>query len=497
MKKSVPEMKQGKFLFWFFLLSLSLILLGGCYLKFYPPLYLSLTLFVLGIYFIFRYCHFSRYSPLIRLYTIAFALPFIHLIPYLWFDWSSMPTKMWGMATNPYMLDKEIIIVMAILGGIGICGFALGTGLVRNNARTVGINQPFHHYQTNRRSLSFTVYLFLCMISLLLSWMAAPSETVFQLPYTASFSFLRKVNFSLPSAWMLSYALLIWLFADALHGRCDRRRKKKIRLSMCVFFMIIVYLQLLRGDRACVSLIVSFVCMWFFWKDKLPWYSHLARRKIRLFPLAVIACMVFFISYFLSAARSMLSTLSFADTTFLIWDRFSFDLIFHGTWSAVLKTPLSVAGDYVNNLLEFKWGKTYLDFILSAPPGFWADFVGYVRPIEATRGPAWEMRYGAGGTHAIVVPFMNLGFVGGFFVMMLIGYGLGRIERFASNRVGVEEMMLLGILAMVALHWFWYGEKYGMNGIIMWVVLCFAHKFFIAIESSFKMENRNTALSAV
>ena len=401
------------------------------------------------------------------------------------------------MAVNPYMLDKEIIRVMAILGGIGICGFALGIGLVRNNSRVGTINQVYHHYQTNGRSLNFTLYVFLSIISLLLSWMAAPQETIFQLPYTASLSFLKKVSFSFSSAWMLSYAILIWLFADALHDHLDRRRRKKIRLSVCVFFVIVVWLQLLRGDRACVGLIVSFVFMWFFWRDKLPWYSYLARSKIRLFPLAVIVCMVFFISYFLGAARSMLSTLSITDTISLIWENFSFDLIFHGTWSAVLKTPLSVAGDYVNNLLEFKWGKTYLDFILSAPPGFLADLVGYVRPIDATQGPAWEMRYGAGGTHAIVVPFMNWGFVGGFFVMMLIGYGLGRIERYAINRVGVEKMMLLGILVMVALHWFWYGDKYGMNGIIVWILLCFAHKFLLAINSFCKLENRNTALSTV
>lgn len=490
-------MKQSKFLFWLFLLSVSIIALTCSSFKLYPPLWFSLLLFTIGIFFIFRNCHFSRYSPLIRLYTIAFALPFIHLIPYLWFDWASIQSRMWGLAVRPYMLDREIIHVMAILGGIGICGLALGTGLVRKNARTGAISQSLHHYQTNGKNLDFTVYIFLCIMSLLLSWMAAPQDTIFQLPYTASFSFLRKVKFSLDSAWMISYAILIWLFVDALHDRWDKRRRKKIWLSMSVFFVIVVWFQLLRGDRACVGLVASFTFMWFFWKDKLPWYSHSARRKIKLFPLAVIVFMVFFISYFIGAARSMLSAMNITDTISLIWDNFSFDLIFHGTWSAVLLTPLSVAGDYINNLLEFKWGKTYLDLILSAPPGFLADFVGYIRPFEATHGPAWEMRYGLGGTHAVVVPFMNFGFAGAFFVMMLIGYGLGRIERYASNRIGVEKMMVLGILVMVAPHWFWYGEKYGMNAIIIWVVLCFAHKFFIAIESSFKMENRNTALSAV
>jgi len=195
------------------------------------------------------------------------------------------------------MIDREVIKIMAIIGGIGVCGFALGMGLVRNNLRTGALYQTYQ-YKIKGGSLGFTVFLFLGIISLLLSWMVAPSETIFQLPYTASFSFLEKVVFSLPSAWMLSYGILIWLFADALHDRFEQRRRKKIGLSMCVFCVIVIWLQFMRGDRECVPLIVSFVFMWFFWKDKLPWYSQPAKRKVKLFPLAAMASILLFASFF-------------------------------------------------------------------------------------------------------------------------------------------------------------------------------------------------------
>ncbi len=32
-----------------------------------------------------------------------YSLPFIHLIPYLWFDFSSSPLVMWGLASNPFL----------------------------------------------------------------------------------------------------------------------------------------------------------------------------------------------------------------------------------------------------------------------------------------------------------------------------------------------------------------------------------------------------------
>lgn len=290
-------MNWHKNLFWLFLLGVSITALISCYFEVYPYLWFSLTLFVLGILFIFHFCRFSRYSPLVKIYAIAYALPFIHLLPYLWFDWSTQPQVLWGLAVNPYMIDREVIKIMAIIGGIGVCGFALGMGLVRNNLRTGALYQTYQ-YKIKGGSLGFTVFLFLGIISLLLSWMVAPSETIFQLPYTASFSFLEKVVFSLPSAWMLSYGILIWLFADALHDRFEQRRRKKIGLSMCVFCVIVIWLQFMRGDRECVPLIVSFVFMWFFWKDKLPWYSQPAKRKVKLFPLAAMASILLFASFF-------------------------------------------------------------------------------------------------------------------------------------------------------------------------------------------------------
>jgi hypothetical protein len=488
-------MKQSKILLWLFLLGAGITALIGCYFEVYPYLWFSIALFALGGLFIFHFCRFSRYSPLVKIYAIAYALPFIHLIPYLWFDWSTHPRILWGLKVNPYMINKDIITIMAIIGGLGFCGFALGMGLVENDSKLWFSDQTYQ-YKIKGESLGFIAFFFLGIISLLLSWAAAPSETIFQLPYAASISFLRKIHFHLPSAWMLSYGILIWLFADALHDPFQYRRRKKIGFTMCVLLVIVVWLQFLRGDRECVPLIVSFVFIWLFWKEKLPWYSKPANNKVKLFSLAVMAGILVVASYFFGAARSLLSSMSLPDVASLFWEKFSFGSLFCGTWSAVLMTPLSVAGDYFHKLLAYKWGRTYIDFILSIPPSAIAHLLGYARPIDGLHGPAWGMRYGIGGTHAVVVPFINFGFAGVFFIMMLIGYGIARIERYASNKMGIDQMMLLGILVMAAPHWFWYGEKIGINAIIIWALLYFTRRF-CAIESSFRSENKNISMNTV
>ena len=51
----------------------------------------------------------------------------------------------------------------------------------------------------------------------------------------------------------------------------------------------------------------------------------------------------------------------------------------HGTWSAVLLTPLSVAGDYRLGEKELLYGRDYVDLIFVSTARICRGFFGYVR----------------------------------------------------------------------------------------------------------------------
>jgi hypothetical protein len=145
-----------------------------------------------------------------------------------------------------------------------------------------------------------------------------------------------------------------------------------------------------------------------------------------------------------------------------------------GTWSAVLLTPLSVAGDNLRGLLPLKLGQTYLDFALSIPPGFIASRLGYQRPIDADHGPAHEMRYGQGGTHAVVVPFMNFRMAGVVLIFGLWGLLFVILERQASD-IGstwtAPRVAAYGTMCAVIPQWIWYGEKILITAFFIWVAI--------------------------
>jgi len=155
------------------------------------------------------------------------------------------------------------------------------------------------------------------------------------------------------------------------------------------------------------------------------------------------------------------------------------DTLLNETWSATLLTPLSVAGDHIYGLLELKFGQDYLNLFLSAPPGFVADTLGYIRPLDQERGPAWEMRYGQGGTHAVVVPFMNFRMAGVFLIPAIWSFVIASFEKSVLREANAANLSLLVIIATISPHWLWYGEKAIFNAIVLWIVFSFFYQMSI------------------
>jgi hypothetical protein len=161
-----------------------------------------------------------------------------------------------------------------------------------------------------------------------------------------------------------------------------------------------------------------------------------------------------------------------------------FSNMIHGTWSAALLTPLSVSGDYLHNIMPIRWGEDYLDLLLSIMPGFLADMIGYDRPLDGHNGPAFAKRYGLGGVHALVIPFLNFRMLGVFFVLCLWGFLLAFYENRLLKNLCVTSFALLITLATVLPHWLWYGDKNVINAIVLWFIFAWFYKISLSFVST-------------
>jgi len=414
----------------------------------------------------------------VTILSLVYALPFIHIIPYIWFDYSDSPAFFWGLQSNPYMFDKLIIELTALIGAAGLIGIYVGREMyIRKKLLTT--TASYEPSSKVKRTLSMGVWLMWMVPSVLLSWATAPRETMFTTVYTGSESVLSSANFS--SSWMVSYVLLTFGIVDAHRERSKVLRFQKGIISVGVLLYVVVWLQLFRGDRESLP-----------WVIGLLFYALVVRREhgpkpagvnIRVILGATIGlAAVGAVAYVVGVVRSLFAGLT-VDEAYEVWlalgesDVFRLTNFISGTWSAVLLTPLSVAGDYIREPFTFKYGNDYVNLLFSLPPGFVADWFGYVRPLSGSSGPAFDMRFGIGGTHATVVPFRNFGILGVISVQALWSYLItGTQVRSHGNRSVISATLIISLI-MAGPHWLWYGEKSLINVFVIWFISSYLYSF--------------------
>ena len=322
------------------------------------------------------------------------------------------------------------------------------------------------------QTLSMPFFMAWTAIGIILSGLFAPEQTVFTTAYTQSKSISDNWNFG--SIWMFSYAFLTFALADSIFETSQKVRRLKNKIIVYSILFVVIWLQLLRGDRESLPFVFGGFLMYYFWGNKL---ISSKKRKIPWEKIFLWVLIILIVSYIIGILRSAVVGMDNVSeiTNVLIEnvqdDEFRIDHLISGTWTAALLTPLSVAGDYLTNWLSIRYGQTYIDLLTSMIPGFVADWIGYVRPIDSWHGPAWEMRYGQGGTHAVVVPFINFRMTGVFFIIALWSFALAKVERQVLKISNVINSSFLVIVTTILPHWLWYGEKCIINALIIWLIL--------------------------
>ena len=421
------------------------------------PLSVSLTLFAGIVIWGLWKVKLSKYSILTRTMIILYSLPFIHCFQHLWHERIVYSDRIWGLAPNPYQMDLEIIKRTAMVGCIGAFGLVAGyfSAELKRQKKTKML-----FYVS--KSLDRPWFIFIAAISIFFSWIHAPKETILFAAYTTSENWLHGINFN--AAGILSYIFATLLLVDMFNERVPQIRKFKRAVTLGVFVIIVFWLQFMRGDRECAGMIVGFIVLYF-----LNQSNRFRFNKKRFVAVIILIVIFFFMAQVVGQVRSS----SFITHQITMPDKFN---IISGTWSAALLTPLSVVGDFYYNLMEPRWGKTYWDYFLSLPPGILTQLIGIERPIEKTHCPGREMQYGIGGTHAMVVPFMNFKTFGVFFMLLIYGFFIGKLEMKMQDINSIKIWLLYGSFFVFAFRWFWYGEMYLIRGIMAFYVVWLSYR---------------------
>jgi hypothetical protein len=277
---------------------------------------------------------------------------------------------------------------------------------------------------------------------------------------------------------MVSYIILIALFIDQ---EFMKNSTKVLILKRAFLFGsvlgIVFFHQFSRGDRECVTLLAAFAILF-----AVKSFQSSTDAVARKFYFRKVGGMLAFVGLLFLAAnvvgsvRSLLSH-NLPNDVLAREIRNALAHFYAGTWSAVLLTPLSAVGDFFQGFMELRLGSTYIDNLLSLIPSPFARLFDYIRPIEGTHGPAWEMRFGIGGTHILVVPYMNFGILGVYCIMFAQAALFAWIDNEVRHNNNFSKIFLFGSLIVIGPHWYWYGDMSLVRGVmayaITWLLYCF------------------------
>lgn len=440
---------------------------------FFSVSFYTLISILLCVYFFFKYKN-KNIGPLSLVCIVTFLLSFIHFLPHIIItDFEINPFTLGKGIGTIILYKKEIVELTAMIGATALSGIAFSISVFNQKINFydewyLAKSQKF--IKTLPLNLWF-VWFFFGLI-LLIGTIDIYSNIFFKKYIDISKNFLDVT----PSIWLISYIITTFVIIDAVESS-KFLVTTQIKRIFLIPIILMISAQLLTGTRESIPLIFGII-LFYYYKN---YYLKKKNSKFFYVKFLFLICTIFLTSSIIEYIRSDAEGRSFDEIIELIKKYLDFDFFILGTWSAALATVLSVAHDYVDNILNFRWGQDYFDLFLSIPPEFVADFFNYTRPITENSGPAYEMRYGQGGTHITVLPFRNFGIFGVFIISAIWFSIILYLEKFCTRSFSVLRSSLYVTIITIIPHFLWYGEKYAISAFFIFLILSFFYRISLSI----------------
>jgi hypothetical protein len=456
----------------FFLFGVSLAILFY-FDFFFSVFFYTLISILLCVYFFFKYKK-KNIGPLSLVCIVTFLFSFIHFLPHIIItDFEINPFTLGKGIGTIILYKKEIVELTAMIGVTALSGIAFSISVFNKK-----INFYDEWYLAKSQNFIKTLPLNLWFVWFFFGLILLIGTTdIYRNIFFKKYVDLSK-NFLdvTPSVWFISYVIIIFVIIDAVESS-KFLITTKIKRIFLIPIILVISAQLLTGTRESISLILGIILFYYY-------KNYYIKKKSKFFyvKFLFLISIIFLAGSIIGYIRSDAVGKSFDEIIELIKKYLGIDFFILGTWSAALATVLSVAHDYVDNILNFRWGQDYFDLFLSIPPEFVADFFNYTRPITEYSGPAYEMRYGQGGTHITVLPFRNFGIFGVFIISAIWFSIILYLEKFCTRSFSVLRSSLYVTIITIIPHFLWYSEKNAISAFFIFLILSFFYRISLSIS---------------
>jgi hypothetical protein len=401
-------------------------------------------IFILLLFFQKR---FISYNFLVKLMILFFAAPILPLYGHLFYkdyDWTWLQFQRENL-TN--MIDLKITLI----GLIGILSIYISQIITRvNQIKTLPFNYP------SKNSLGFLNFIFLLILSLFCSYLSAPANTIFEGAYY-SFVSVKFINFpNFNAGFLISYIILIFLYLDIERDYSKSRFFKKL-LWYTIFFIIVIFLQILRGDREFIGLILCLILVNVYKPIRI---KTTTANNNKLVIKKVWKYFFYFLFFIILLLYIGIVRYSAMDGDFLITG-----LFLAAPWNMATLSFLAFFATDISQ--SYTYGLSYLNYMLSLLPTFFYKTLNIDSPTwnENLAAKLVDTNLTSGGAHVALISISNFGIIGLIIIIFFYTYFAHKIEKLAIEKGSKYLLIWIGIICALPF-WFWYGEMAVIRGVM-------------------------------
>ena len=408
----------------------------------------------------------EKYRLLSVILVITFLISFSVIFEYLFFNDVILLNSRIGI--QQFNGNYEKLVYLTLIFSIGFLALILGL----SSGKKYRINENlFTKSFKQDKVFSVTIYIFICLLILVLKYMISPKNFVMNVGYTE----LRTTGLDNQIAGLGSLHYFLSLMFLPLYLDF-RNAAKKNKLKAWLFYItLIIYLvvfEFLKGERTSIGILVCFIVLRLYFSEN--WIKDFSKKIRKISMITFFSFIFLFLLGFVREEGSINERI----------EKFTYSLGFvhkTGTWMGATYSTIGANNDFLEGK-ELLFGETYKLYFESLIPQILLTPFDVKKALNDEKNDPgyWYFdTYTQGGLSLLVVPLRNFGVLGVFFVMFFLGKFIKALEIsfFKSNKVFVF-IIYCSVLSLL-LRWVWYGEIYLIRAIMMGYFVFLSNKVIL------------------
>jgi hypothetical protein len=239
-------------------------------------------------------------------------------------------------------------------------------------------------------------------------------------------------------------------------------KRSKIQIFiLSLVLLLYIYTQILSADRNFIGILIA-ACIFYL--------SFFKLNKTKFFLIIFSFVLILFTGIYIAIHRAGV------DISLEVLITYAY----YNSWMAVIRPVIDLLQDE-NLIIDYLYGKSYIDLLLSFAPSPLYSLFGLVKPYASDNPAQWYAVVGGGGMHAVGVAIKNFGLLGVFLQSLFFSLFCIKITELTIKKNSLLLYAFFVCISITFMKSIWYSLLDFINAITFFILIIFIIKILFLL----------------